>query len=178
VNALSKAKTNQQTEVTEMLSGLKSALPTTVKGIPVQGTTLTPVQVQGQLQAFLPLITAVATAKAAYAKALANRKAQDASITTLMVALRAYLKQLFAGNATTLAQFGIDVKPKSTKSTLEKATTVAKGNATRASNKTPPAQPQSQIVLYGADGAPINVPSSATAAPSASAAASPSGAGK
>ncbi len=170
---LSKAKTNKETEVTEMLSGLQSTLPSTVKTFTVVGKSMTPQQVEAQLQSFLTLCAAVASAKAAFASAMANRKAQDPAITALMVGLRSSIKQLYPGDVVTLAKFGIDLKAKTKPSTLKKATTATKMQATKQLKKAASPRAESQVLLFGANGEPLNAPASLTPASAAPASAAP-----
>ena len=167
---MSKAKTNQETEITEMLSGFQSTLPSTVKTIAVLGKNLTPAQVETQLQSFLTAITAITTAHATYTLAVANRKALDPGIKGLMLALRGLVKQLFPGDAVTQAKFGVTLKPRAKANSLKKATSAAKANATKEKNKPSASKPESQVLLFGANGQPLNAPASMTPVSPASAA--------
>ncbi len=102
---MSKTKTTLESEIEAMITGFQSALPTTVKSVPLAGEMLTPVQAIQKLQGYDLLFTRVASNLAAYKQSVVDRKAQEPEMRNVIKGLRAFVSALFPP---TLKKFGAE----------------------------------------------------------------------
>ena len=174
------SSTSFATELQTLINGLTNNMPSGTKSMNVGGSSLTIVQVVAQLTTALALITAVTQTKAAYAAAVAAKKAGLAAARVLYENVVANLKQMFGlTNQTQLAAFGINAPKARAKPTSEtKAIAHAKALATRQARGTKGSkqklavttttQPTLQVLIP--NGSSSSTPSSTQAAPVAPAA--------
>jgi hypothetical protein len=158
-----------QAAVTLMLTGVQNDLPTGTKSLPLEGQTLTPAQVEAQLQAYLTALANLATAKQAYANAVASMTPITVSTKALMEALTAWVKLQFGStNTEALANFGVKVKTPAATSLASKTAGAAKRAAAHAAKKeaalaaSAAANPPLTVTI-GADGVQIATPSAPVA---------------
>ena len=154
----------------EMLKGLQSDLPSTVKSITLNGKIVTPALAQAQITALLPLFVAVDAAKAPYTQAVAARKAVEPEGRLLLNGLRTFVRQLFPGDLATQAKFGVIKTPRKARTSLQKATSSAKATSTKSKKKAAAPPPEAQLVF----GSASNTSEPATA-PAAAPVATPGG---
>jgi hypothetical protein len=144
------------TKVEDMKAGLKSGLPSSVNGVPTNGQMVPLNQVDQTFQQYLDADANAQLAKAALEQAVAARNALKPTTRQLLQAATVLVKQLFAGDATTLAKFGVTSKPAKAASVAKKAASVAKGQLTRQQKKAAaPASAQERVVVFDAEGHPI-----------------------
>ncbi len=118
-----------QTEIKAMIAGFINSLPSSVTSLNVNGTSMTPAQIQSQLDAIALTLSTVDVNKTAYFEALATRKAALPGDKTFYAGLVAALRGLFgATSGSQLKEF----TPHARLSTDQKAIAKAKSLATRA----------------------------------------------
>ena len=100
------------------------------------GSSLTPAKIVTQLQSWLTATANLASAKAAYLKAVADTRTQTTAVRALMKALTMWLKLQFGeSNTDTLAEFGVTVSTRKSQSTTSKSLAVSKRAATVATKQ-------------------------------------------
>ena len=119
-----------QTKLTTALSGSQTALAKN-SAIQISGKSTTPTQIITALQGYIQPFTDVAAAKAAYAKALQARKAEQAEAHEYLLTLKAGLVALFGRYNPVLAQFGMAAKTRAVATTQTTMLAVAKRALTR-----------------------------------------------
>ncbi len=141
--------------LTSLAGNLLAVLPSSVKGIPVNGQVLTPNQVVSQLQQGATLFTNATQAKQAAQEAVVKRKEAEPGLHALVDPVVTFLRLVLGSNVAALARLGIEPQRKRGKpSAVKRAAGVIKGQATRKANQpAPKAEPT--LVLYGADGQPL-----------------------
>ncbi len=122
-----------QTEVQNMLNGLSSNVPSTLRSMLVGGSSMTIIQVIAKFQAILDMLNSVTASKTAYQHAIATRKGELVADRTFYANVVANLKQIIGLTAqTTLSAFGIlPPKTKAKPSSTTRAIAAAKAAATR-----------------------------------------------
>ncbi len=160
-----------QAAVTLTMGGIQNDLPSGTRTLPVDGTSLTPTQVESQLQAWLTAANAVQTTKVAYTTALANLKSLTPGVRALMLAIKAWAKAQFGStNVAELANFGIAVTPRKAQTVATKAHGQAKRSATVAAKKAAASSTGSSVALVvGDNGVQFAAPAVSPAAASATA---------
>ena len=129
-NTSTTAPGNLEDRLNEALSGAETVLAKN-SAIQISGKSTTQAQIITALEGYVQPFTDVATAKAAYAKAVLARKAEQAEAHEYLLTLKAGLVALFGRNSPSLAAFGMGAKVRTppTAETIVLAT--AKGTLTR-----------------------------------------------
>jgi hypothetical protein len=128
-------RTEQKVGEGKIIEGLQKHA-STMTNLIVQNQTVTATQAIATLQARIDAITAAQTAKIAWIDAAQQQDKELASTDTFVEALVTVIRGMFAGSASTLADFGISPK-KATKLTAEQqALASQKRRATREARHT------------------------------------------
>jgi hypothetical protein len=136
-----------------LLSHLSVLLPSGTS-ILLGGQSLTPQQIQSQLQAGIDLFTGVDSAKSLLKDALTKRKAAEAQLHLFYAMLVGYLRSVLGPTNSLLADAGIEApKPKSKPSTVTQMAAELKRKKARDSKKVP--APEVKVVMFGPDGQPL-----------------------
>jgi hypothetical protein len=156
-----------QSGLLALVGHLTEVLPASVRTLVINNQSLTPQQIVAKAQAGLDLYAAADSAKEAAKEAVARRKAAEPALKEMWSQVEALLRVILGTNTSALAKVGMAPRKKTGPMSVEaRAAGVIKGRATRQRN-TPKAKPGDTIVLYGADGQPVNasdLPSAATPA--------------
>ena len=112
----------------------------------VAGASLTPAQVQANLQSLVTLLTDVDTAKASTKAKLAAVKSQAPALRTFVGAFESFVRATFGNLPDVLADFGLTPKKARAPLTVEqKAAAAAKRKATRAARGTKGSQQKKAV---------------------------------
>jgi hypothetical protein len=149
-----------------VINGLTNNLPSTLRVMNVNGSSMNISDVVARFQAILVVLLAVTKTKVAYAAAVAARKAEEASDHVFYKGVITNLEQIFGpGNSAALAPFGIaPPKPRAAPSTATKAIATVKAKATRTARGTLgkkqkqaiTAEVQPSLQVFNADGKPLD----------------------
>ena len=157
--------TSFATEVQGMITGFTNSVPSSLRSMLVGGTSMTVAQIIAQFTTIEDMLTNVIATKAAWAAAVAAKKAGLAGARLFYENVLAGLKQAFGTNQTQLAAFGVAApKPRAKPSSATKAIAHAKALATREARGTMGAKqkaaitttPQPTVQGRGADGQPLD----------------------
>jgi hypothetical protein len=98
-----------QLKIQSALVGVQQVLPTGTS-LQISGQAVTQAQLVTQLSGYLPVVAAVADAKAAYAQTVQARVAAEKNIREFLAQLRAALVAFYGRNSPALGKFGMSAK--------------------------------------------------------------------
>jgi hypothetical protein len=160
-----------ESELTDMDAGILKDVPAK-SPLTINGTAMTPAQIDTQVQSYLATIKAVNTAKAQYETALVARRNIQVEARNFYLQLKKAVIVYFGVQSAQLVDFGLTpAKTKTAQTTAQKAVSVAKLQMTRAARGTTSKKQKQQInptvanpaVAIGPDGKLQAIPGTAIA---------------
>ena len=125
-----------ESELTDMDAGILKDVPAK-SPLTINGTAMTPAQIDTQVQSYLATIKAVNTAKAQYETALVARRNIQVEARNFYLQLKKAMIAFFGAQSAQLVDFGLTpAKTKTAQTTAQKAVSVAKLQMTRAARGT------------------------------------------
>jgi hypothetical protein len=137
-----------------MIGGLQTNPPTAAPTLALHGTPYTIAQIIALLEPMQGQLQAVASARAALAKAIATAAAQESAIRAMLGDLRGLLIQAYGPDLVGLAACGIVPKPRVKRTSEQSTIAAAKAAATRSVNGTgkKAAKPTHTVTVTDASG--------------------------
>jgi|HubBroStandDraft_2_1064218.scaffolds.fasta_scaffold316661_1 hypothetical protein len=126
--------TDIQSRVTSAIAGIQKDL-STVPQITLGGVAYTPAALLAIFQAYAPLVSALTAAHNQLHAAVLAERAQRKQVLKLLQLLAAYTILLYGSDPNKLGDFGFTPKKVGVESAATRASSVAKGKATRAAKK-------------------------------------------
>jgi hypothetical protein len=126
--------TEIQARVTNAIAGIQKNLSTVVS-IPLAGVATSPATLLSLLQAYAPLVAALAAAHTQLSAAVLAEHAQRTKVLSALSALFAYATSLYGSDPEKLGDFGFTPKKPRVESAATRAEAAAKAKATRAAKK-------------------------------------------
>lgn len=138
-----------------MIGGIQKHLQN-VAPMTFGGTVYTSTQLIAFFQSQIDAINTVASTKAAWKGAVVSHKTINAAMSIVLLGFRSYVRQMFAGDTATLADFGIVTKKRATPTPAAKVVAAAKARSTRTARGT--MGPKQKAAIHGTLTGPVTIP--------------------
>ena len=155
INAIPSNRPTVQARDALIITGIQKHL-SNVAPMTFAGTAYTPAQLIAFFQHQIDAINLIASNKAAWKGSIADEKAIKATMTVVLAGFRSYVRQMFAGDSATLADFGIVTKKRATPTPAARVVAAAKAKSTRTARGT--MGPKQKAAIHGTLTAPITIP--------------------